>query len=207
MLSAIQEKYLEYRFGPEVVVVSGLPRSGTSMMMSMLNAGGLNVMADGIREADVDNPKGYFEDERVKDLESMTDKSWIRNARGKVLKVISFLLKDLPKDNRYRIIFMRRDLDEILASQNKMIEHRGADDSTDDAIMKELYRSDIARARVLHQRSNNIHMLEVKYTTVITDPVSVATQVNQFLGGALDERAMSAVVDPSLYRNRSTPRT
>lgn len=204
MLSAIQEKYLEFRFGAEIVVVSGLPRSGTSMMMSMLHAGGLEVMADGIREADIDNPKGYFEDERVKDLESMTDKSWIQKGRGKVLKVISFLLKDLPKDNRYCIVFMRRDLDEILASQNKMIEHRGADDSTDDSVMKELYRSDIARARVLHQRTATIRMVEVKYTNVINDPISVASTVNEFLGGSLDETAMAAVVDPSLYRNRST---
>ena len=170
----------------------------------MLHAGGLEVLADGIREADIDNPKGYFEDERVKDLESMTDKSWIQKARGKVLKVISFLLKDLPKDNRYCIIFMRRDLDEILASQNKMIEHRGSEDSTDDSVMKELYRSDIARARVLHQRTSNIRMLEVKYTKVINDPISVASTVNQFLRGVLDETAMAAVVDPSLYRNRST---
>ena len=204
MLSVIQEKILEFRYGPEIVIVSGLPRSGTSMMMSMLHAGGLEVMADGIREADIDNPKGYFEDERVKDLETMSDKSWIQNARGKVLKVISFLLKDLPNTNRYRIVFMRRDLDEILASQNKMIEHRGADDSTDDAVMKELYRSDIARARVLHQRSRNIEMLEVKYTTVIHDPSTVAKEVNRFLGGTLDESAMAAVVDPTLYRNRQT---
>ena len=139
MFSLISQRLRYWKYGPEIVVVSGLPRSGTSMMMSMLNAGGLEVLIDGIREPDVDNPKGYFEDERVKDLEKMIDKSWVKDARGKVLKVISFLLKDLPAENAYRIVFMRRDLDEIMVSQNKMIAHREAEDSTDDETMKELY--------------------------------------------------------------------
>ena len=163
----------------------------------------MTVVADGIREADVDNPKGYFEDERVKDLEHMSDKTWVADARGHVLKVISFLLKDLPKSNAYDIVFMRRDLDEILASQNKMIAHRGAEDTTNDETMKELYRSDIARARVLVQRNPQFRMLEVRYTDVINDAKGVASEVNAFLGGHLDEQKMCAVVDPNLYRNRA----
>ena len=174
------------------------------MMMNMLQAGGLEVQVDGIRVADIDNPKGYFEDERVKDLEGMADKSWVSEARGKVLKVISFLLKDLPDDNAYRVIFMRRHLDEIMTSQNKMIAHRGATDTTDDETMKSLYRSDIARARVLAQQHNNFDMFEVHYKDVIGDPVAVAQRVNQFLGGTLNESAMAEVVDPKLYRNRTT---
>jgi hypothetical protein len=173
------------------------------MMMNMLHAGGLEIMTDGIRESDVDNPKGYFEDERVKDLENMEDKTWLAEARGKVLKVISFLLKDLPPAHAYRIVFMRRDLDEIMASQNKMITHRGATDTTDDESMKELYRSDIARARVLAQRHSNMHLLEIHYCTVIRNPAEVAAEVNAFVGGQLDEGAMARVVDPSLYRNKS----
>ena len=171
--------------------------------MNMLYAGGLSVQIDGIRVADVDNPKGYFEDERVKDLEHMKDKSWVSDARGKVLKVISFLLKDLPNDNAYRVIFMRRHLDEIMASQNKMIAHRGATDTTDDDTMKSLYRSDIARARVLAQRHDNFEMLEVHYQDVIREPAKVAERVNGFLGGQLNEIAMAEVVDPTLYRNRT----
>ena len=100
--------------GEPIVVVSGLPRSGTSMMMAMIEAAGLPVMTDQQREADIDNPKGYFEYERIKDLEKETDKSYVREGRGKVLKVISFLIKDLPDDNDYRVIFMRRDLGEVL---------------------------------------------------------------------------------------------
>ena len=204
MFSLISQRLRYWKYGPEIVVVSGLPRSGTSMMMSMLNAGGLEVLIDGIREPDVDNPKGYFEDERVKDLEKMTDKSWVKDARGKVLKVISFLLKDLPAENAYRIVFMRRDLDEIMVSQNKMIAHREAEDSTDDETMKELYRSDIARARVLKQRNRHIDMIEVHYRDVIKDPSAVASRVNAFTGGHLDVAAMVKVVDAKLYRNKST---
>lgn len=203
LLSVIGKRLQTFRYGEPITIVSGLPRSGTSMMMSMLKAGGLDVLADGIRIADEDNPKGYFEDERVKDLEGMEDKSWVAEARGKVLKVISFLLKDLPEGNTYLVIFMRRNLDEIITSQNKMIAHRGAKDTTDDEAMKGLYRSDIARARVLSQRNRQFRMLEVHYTDVINDPVSVATRVNGFLGGNLNEEAMATVVDPSLYRNRS----
>ena len=116
--------------GDPIIVVSGLPRSGTSMLMKMLDAGGMEIMTDSERVADIDNPKGYFEYERVKNLEKETDKSYVREGRGKVLKVISFLIKDLPDDNDYRVIFMRRDLDEVLASQNKMIQRLGTEDST-----------------------------------------------------------------------------
>ena len=99
----------------------------------MLEAGGLAILTDGERAADVDNPKGYYELERVKNLEKETDKSYLRAARGKVLKVISFLIKDLPDDNDYRVLFMRRDLDEVLASQHKMIDRLESADSDADA--------------------------------------------------------------------------
>src|SRR3990172_93617 len=108
--------------GEPIVIVSGLPRSGTSMLMRMLEAGGVPIMTDRGRSADVDNPKGYFEYERIKDLEGETDKSYLREGRGKALKVISFLIKHLPDENDYRVIFMRRDLDEVLSSQDKMIQ-------------------------------------------------------------------------------------
>ena len=113
------------RYGEPIVIVSGLPRSGTSMMMKMLEAGGVPIMTDAIRTADVDNPKGYYEYERVKELEKETDKRYVREGRGKALKVISFLLKELPDDNFYRVVFMRRDLGEVISSQNKMLDRRG----------------------------------------------------------------------------------
>jgi hypothetical protein len=189
--------------GDPVVVVSGLPRSGTSMLMKMLEAGGMEVMTDSERVADIDNPKGYFEYERVKDLEKETDKSYVREGRGKVLKVISFLIKDLPDDNDYRVIFMRRDLDEVLASQNKMIERLGTQDSTaaEDA-MREAYRNDIVRTRLLCKKRPNFELIEVNYKGTVEEPTATARSVNAFVGGQLDEAAMRGAVDGSLYRNR-----
>src|SRR5579872_1312474 len=106
-----------------VTIVSGLPRSGTSMMLRMLAAGGLPILTDGVRTPDEDNPHGYLEWEGVKSL--ARDASWVASARGKGVKVIYYWLRDLPRDCRYRVIFMRRDLDEVLASQAAMLERRG----------------------------------------------------------------------------------
>jgi hypothetical protein len=188
--------------GEPVVIVSGLPRSGTSMMMKMLEAGGLTPMTDGLRTADVDNPKGYYEYERVKDLEKETDRSYIREGRGKVLKVISFLLKDLPDDNDYRIVFMRRDLGEVLASQNKMLAHRGEADTSSDDAMREAYLSHLASVRLMSRKKDNWQMLEVHYDQTVKDAKATAAAVNAFLGGRLDAAAMAAAVDAELYRNR-----
>ena len=191
------------RYGEPIVIVSGLPRSGTSMMMKMLEAGGLTVMTDAIRKADIDNPKGYYEYERVKNLEKETDKSYVREARGKVLKVISFLLKDLPDDNFYRVVFMRRHLDEVIASQNKMLDRRGESAIEDRETMAEAYRNHLAAVKILVRKRPNLEMLEFRYDEAVKDPKVAARAVNAFLGGKLDESAMSAVIDGELYRNRA----
>ena len=191
-------------YGEPIVIVSGLPRSGTSMMMKMLDAAGIPIMTDAIRTADIDNPKGYFEYERVKDLEKDPDRSWVRDARGKALKVISWLLKDLPDENACRIVFMRRDIDEVLASQNKMLEHRGEDDATDDAIMAEAYRNHLASVRIMSRKKPNWSLVEIRYDEAIRDPGSVARKVNEFLGGRYDVQRMVEAVDEKLYRNRKT---
>lgn len=188
--------------GEPLTIVSGLPRSGTSMMMKMLEAGGVPIMTDSVRTADVDNPKGYYEYERVKDLEKETDKSYIREGRGKALKVISWLLKDLPDDNRYRIVFMRRDLGEVIASQNKMLKHRGEVDNSDDRMMVDAYMNHLASVRILARKRSNFEMLEVRYDTAVKDPAAAARLVNSFLGGKLDEGKMHQMVDAELYRNR-----
>ncbi len=195
---------LFFRRGRSIVVVSGLPRSGTSMMMKMLEAGGVEIMTDRVREADVDNPKGYYEFERVKDLEKEADRTWVRDARGKALKVISWLLRQLPDDNAYDIVFMRRDLGEVLASQNKMLQHRSESDASDDEAMAEAYRHHLAAVRIMGRQKRNWRMIEVRYDEAIGDPSSVAKAVNAFLGGALDEGRMVEAVDETLYRNRKT---
>jgi hypothetical protein len=192
------------RAGEPLVIVSGLPRSGTSMMMRMLEAGGLPIMTDGARSADVDNPKGYFEHERIKDLEREMDKSYLRAGRGKALKVISFLIPHLPDENDYRVVFMRRDLDEVLSSQDKMIQRLGTTDAAADReAMKEAYRNDIVRTRLLCRKRPNMEMIEVQYKATVEDPAETAHRVNEFLGGRLDEAAMRQAVDESLYRNRA----
>ncbi len=202
MLDSLKSLLSGRRAGDRIVIVSGLPRSGTSMMMRMLDAAGVPIVTDAIRTADVDNPKGYYELERVKDLEKETDKSYIREARGKALKVISFLLKELPDENDYDIVFMRRDIDEVLASQNKMLKHRNETDTTDDAAMAEAYRHHLADVRIMGRRKKNWRLLEVRYDTTVNDPAAAARAVNAFLGGKLDERKMVEAVDASLYRNR-----
>ena len=189
------------------MVVSGLPRSGTSMMMRMLEAGGLPILADGERGADIDNPKGYFELERIKHLEHETDKSYLRAARGKAVKVISFLIKELPDENDYRVLFMRRDLDEVLTSQQKMIDRLESEDADASAeAMKEAFRNDIARVRVLCRTRPNFALFEIHYKDAVADPAAASRAVNAFLGGRLDEAAMRAAVDASLYRNRGQTR-
>ena len=188
--------------GEAIILVSGLPRSGTSMMMKMVEAGGVTPMTDGIRTPDVDNPKGYYEYERVKNLEKETDKSYLKDARGKVIKIISFLLKDLPDDNDYKILFMRRDLGEVLASQNKMLKHRNEEDTSDDAAMRDAYMSHLASVRIMSRRKQNWSFLEVRYDETVQNPTATAAAVNKFLGGKLNEQAMLAAVDGELYRNR-----
>jgi hypothetical protein len=205
MLGALRRRLTRGRRGEPIVVVSGLPRSGTSMMMRMLEAGGLAILSDGERTADIDNPMGYFELERIKDLEKETDKTYLRAARGKAVKVISFLIKDLPDENDYRVLFMRRDLDEVLASQQKMIDRLGSADADAAAsAMKEAFRNDIARVRVLCRTRPNFSLFEVRYQDAIADPAAASRAVNAFLGGRLDETAMRAAVDESLYRNRAS---
>ncbi len=203
MLEALRRKLFRSSRGEPVVVVSGLPRSGTSMMMRMLEAGGIGVMSDATRGADIDNPNGYFELERIKNLETETDKSYLREARGRSVKAISFLIKYLPDENDYRVIFMRRNLDEVLASQEKMIARLDQGDTAADAeAMKEAYRNDIVRTRLHCRNRPNFALIEVHYRAAIEDAATVSRAVNEFLGGGLDEAAMCAVIDESLYRNR-----
>ena len=200
--NAFLSTYRKLRYGEPIVVVSGLPRSGTSMAMKMLAAGGMVTVTDGQRTADEDNPKGYFEDERVKDLAKMDDKSWLSDARGKAIKIISFLLRELPPNHNYRVVFMRRDIEEILASQKKMLDRLGEADDADDERMTTLFEGDLFRARYLMKHSPQFEFLEVRYRDALDDPEKVAAAIRDFVGVDLDLDEMVGVVDPELYRNR-----
>ena len=185
-----------------VTIVSGLPRSGTSMMMKMLEAGGLLPLTDNLRTADVDNPKGYYEFERVKKLEE-GDVAWLPEAEGKVVKVISALLKHLPDGYEYRVIFMRRNMGEILASQKKMLQNRGeATDVVSDEEIAALFDKHLQHIRQWIESHPNVSVLYLHYSDVLADPLPQARRVNAFLGNTLNVEAMALTVDPDLYRNR-----
>jgi len=173
------------------------------MAMKMLDAAGLDVMTDGLRGADEDNPKGYFEDERVKELAEAQDRSWLKGARGKVIKIVAPLLPYLPDTNDYRIIFMHRNIQEVLASQKKMLDRRGETSDTDDAEMIDHYEIQVEKVRFMIRRRDCFDAIEIDYKEVLSDPRSQASRINSFLGGTFDVDRMASVVDDKLYRNRA----
>jgi len=202
--SVIQKVYRRIRYGDPLVVVSGLPRSGTSMMMQILEAGGLEIVADFERAADPDNPEGYYELERVKKIDRGGDTAWLRDVRGKVIKIVSHYLPYLPDTNNYRVIFVHRDLGEVLASQAKMLKRSGEQATGDDERLKRLFTEHLAEAaRELAGRAC-FETLDLKHRETIQSPQTAMALINRFLGGGLEEKAMAEVVDPDLYRNRSS---
>src|SRR5262245_26265632 len=202
MAGSLGRLYRRMRYGAPIVVVSGLPRSGTSMAMKMLEAGGLGVVTDRLREADEDNPKGYYEDERVKDLHQSADRTWLREARGRVIKIISFLLKSLPADNNYKVVFMHRSLREIVASQNKMLVRRGEKNDTPDERAVALLEEQVRDARFFLRRPQ-FDVLELNYKEIVDGAEAQARRMAEFLGEPLDVGKMVEVVDRALYRNRA----
>ena len=185
-----------------VIIVSGLPRSGTSMMMKMLQAGGIPVLTDERRRADPDNPKGYYEFERVKQLEQ--DTTWLKDATGKAVKVISALLPKLPPDYTYKIVFMLRNMQEVLASQRQMlIRRREPTDRVSDQKIARAFEKHLARVRRWAESQPNIDILYVDYAQVLQDPAGQANAINQFLDHTLDAANMAGVVDANLYRQRA----
>lgn len=186
-----------------ITVVSGLPRSGTSLMMRMLEAGGIPVLVDNLRTADTDNPNGYYELERVKKLPT-GDTEWLADGRGKVVKIISFLLNTLPAEHRYRIVFMERSLPEVLASQQKMLVHRDeSNDELSDEKATELFTAHLAQVKGWLSGQSNMEVCFVNYGEMVKDPSPNVAQLNAFFDDGLDMAAMLEIVDPNLYRNRS----
>ena len=185
-----------------VTIVSGLPRSGTSVMMQMLEAGGLAPLSDGLRTADEDNPRGYLELEAVK--RTRQDPSWLANAAGQVVKVIHLLLRDLPADHQYRVIFMHRDVREVVASQRAMLARSGRQGANlPDDKLAAAFETQLRDVEAWLARQPNFRLLTVEHRAAIERPAEVARVVNEFLGGGLDETAMAAVVDAALYRQRA----
>ena len=170
------------------------------MMMRMLEAGGMPVLVDNVRRADEDNPKGYYEFEQVKQIKS--DDTWLRDAAGKAVKMVSLLLYSLPADRRYKVVFMRRAMPEILASQRAMLERSGQGGDFNDAEMGALFAKHLAEMEAWLAGQKNIEVLYVPYNEVIADSRRFAHNISLFLENRLDEDRMAGVVDQSLYRNR-----
>jgi hypothetical protein len=185
-----------------ITVVSGLPRSGTSMMMQILAAGGLPVVTDEQRTADDDNPKGYYELERVKALKQ-GDTAWLDQAGGKCVKVISYLLQSLPPTYSYKVIFMQREMAEVLASQKQMLIRRGEPtDKTSDAVMASYFERHLAEVEAWLAKQKNFQVCTIPYAGLLEQPQQHIQQVIAFLGLALDEEAMLGVPDQNLHRQR-----
>jgi len=186
-----------------ITIVSGLPRSGTSLMMQMLVAGGMTPLSDGERTADADNPRGYLEWERIKQLPS--DPGCIAEAEGKVVKVISRLLLSLPGGHEYRVIFMQRPLPEVLASQDQMLQRRGTyKEGVDPAAISAAFEKHLREVYTRLDSRSDVKAVRVAYHDALQNPDEVGRKLSEFLGIKLNLEAMAAQVDGSLYRNRAT---
>jgi hypothetical protein len=187
---------------PFVTVVSGAPRSGTSMMMRMLAEGGLPPLTDGVRAPDRDNPHGYFEYEPVK--RTREDPSWVGAAAGRAVKLVHLLLCDLPSGHEYRVLLMRRRLGEMVASQRRMLERLGRDPGAlSDERRAEIFAAQLDETERWLAARPGFSCLPVDYNALVESPAPHLARIDAFLGGGLDVSAMAAVVDPSLYRNRA----
>ena len=168
-------------------------------MMQMLQNGGIEILTDEVRTADTDNPRGYLELEAVKNIQH--DASWLPNARGKAFKMISLLLYQLPPTEKYRILFMERDLDEVLTSQHTMLQHMNRTPAPQ-AKMRESFQIHLEHLNDWLKQRADMTMLKIPYRNLIEQPDDYATQIGDFLGHALNEPEMTKAIDPSLYRNR-----
>ncbi len=186
-----------------VIIVSGLPRSGTSMMMQMLSAGGVEILTDKKRNADESNPKGYFEYEQVKTLEH--NNKWLKFARGKAVKVISHLLFHLPPKYNYKIILMIRDLKEVINSQNKMLLKDGKHTtSLQSSKLETLFIQNLIKVESWNSNNYNVEIIKVDYHDVINNAQTTAKEVSTFLSLPLNEEKMTNVVDKKLYRSKKS---
>jgi hypothetical protein len=185
-----------------VTVVSGLPRSGTSMMMQMLEQGGMELLTDQVRQADENNRNGYYEFEPVKGLLKTDAGAWVGQAKGKAVKVIAQLLPHLPAENHYRIIFMQRDMQEILLSQRKMLEREGK--QTPDMVqLAESYHAQLQRIEGYVAAHQHMDVLYLCYRDILIGPENTVASISEFIGRLLDRKKAASAVDSDLYRVRS----
>lgn len=182
-----------------ITVVSGLPRSGTSLMMQILHAGGMRVLTDALRPPDESNPLGYFELQAVK--QTRNDSTWTNLADGCAVKVIYRLLRDLPPIHKYQVLFMRRDLDEVVLSQYVML-NRSTTSALDRQRLVGIFRRELLEVDDWLKSATHMRVLNISHDALIARPQSIIPDLCMFLGKPLDQAAMIAAIKPSLYRNR-----
>ncbi|MCI0537567.1 MAG: hypothetical protein L0Z50_20325 [Verrucomicrobiales bacterium] len=184
-----------------ITIVSGLPRSGTSMMMRMLEAGGMPVLTDSVRKADEDNPRGYYEFERVKQLK--TDSSWLAEAEGMAVKMVYRLLYLLPDSHAYRVVFMSRKLEEVIASQEVMLaRHQRQGGPLNPEQLANAFQTELERLHTWLGGQNHIRVLSLTYHDVLSRPERAVAEIDEFLGPGLNRIEMARVAEPALYRQR-----
>ncbi|KAA3617743.1 MAG: sulfotransferase family protein [Calditrichaeota bacterium] len=185
----------------KITIVSGLPRSGTSMMMKVLQKGGMTLVYDDLRVADNDNPNGYFEYAKVKNLKE--DNSWLFDAQGQAIKILFNFLYFLPQKYKFKIIFMQRNMQEILASQNKMLLRSGKSIGQDNRQFEILFNSEIIKCKDWLKNQKNIDTINVSYNQIMETPFPICQSINNFLEKSLNLDGMVNAIDKSLYRNKS----
>jgi hypothetical protein len=183
-----------------ITIVSGLPRSGTSMMMQMLEAGGVPILMDTLRPADEHNLRGYYELQKVKALKK--DNSWVADAEGKALKVVSLLLYDLPSHLEYKVLFMRRDLEEVLRSQEKMLSGLGAPAGAAREAMRTHFVRHLQQLEEWLKKQAHIQVLDCPFKNLVERPADTIEEIAKFLGRELNRNAMAAIADPALHRQK-----
>lgn len=184
-----------------ITVVSGLPRSGTSLMMQLLAAAGRATLTDAKRIPDEDNPLGYYEFEKT--LKLAKDVSWIPEARGKVVKIVAQLLPFLPRNEHYCLVFMERNLNEVIASQKAMLLRQGRKGAElDEQKLSETYQAQLQRVRQHLARRPEMRTLSVNYSALLADPASGAERLALFLGQPFDRVRATAAVRPELRRQK-----
>lgn len=172
--------------------------------MRMLAEGGIPVITDELRRPDSDNPKGYFEFETVRQM-AEGNVEWLANSEGKAVKVISALLEYLPPNYSYKIIFLERDVHEILASQRKMLMNRNEKEMGDETEIEAQIQKHLLAMKPWLVRQPNIEVLYVNYNSLMTKPEPLCEQITEFLDLPLNQTRMLAVPDKQLYRNRTLP--
>jgi Sulfotransferase domain len=186
-----------------ITVVSGLPRSGTSLMMQMIKEGGIPVLTDDLRAPDQNNPRGYLEYEKVKALKK--DNTWVPEAEGKAVKVISHLIYELPTDLHYKVVFMVRNLDEVIASQSSMLDRMGRHGApVTNVELKRVFQKHLEQIKDWIGKNKSFEVLFVDHHDLVTNPAKEVERINEFFGGKLDTSKMVAMVDEKLYRERAS---